>query len=207
MAFTKERYRYFHVLSGVDYPIKSMEEIHRYFETHDGCEFVDIEPDEWTDRTVWQFRYYHPLQELIGRKGSRRYPSFLVEYYLLELQKRLGVDRRKKYKDVEFKRGPNWVSVTDEFVEYMLSREAWIKKALGATKCSDEMVVATLIYNSVFAQRQRPCMRYIDWTRGNPYVFSVDEWNELVNADALFARKVGTGTVAQRELLEKLSQL
>lgn len=32
-------------------------------------------------------------------------------------------------------------------------------------------------------------LRYIDWKRGDPYVFTDDDYQELVVADKLFARK------------------
>lgn len=75
-AYEKRKYQYYHIMSGVDFPIKSMDYIHRFFETNAGYEFVDDEPDEWTEGTVWQFRYYHLLQEMVGRKNSRKFPSF-----------------------------------------------------------------------------------------------------------------------------------
>lgn len=207
MALLRNKYRYFHIMSGVDFPIKPMSYIHRFFEENNGFQFVDIEPDELTDKTVWQFRYYHPLQEIVGRKGSRKYPSFFFEFYMLEVQRKLGVDRRKKNPDIQFKRGPNWVSVTDEFVEYMLSKKDWIRKTFGKTKCSDEMIVPTLVYNSPFAEKQKPCMRYIDWTRGNPYVFTIDEYDEILSSDALFVRKVSLEKETQKILVEKLMKL
>lgn len=33
------------------------------------------------------------------------------------------------------------------------------------------------------------CLRYIDWTRGNPYVWKIEDYNRLINSDYLFARK------------------
>ena len=31
--------------------------------------------------------------------------------------------------------------------------------------------------------------RYIDWKRGNPYTFRKEDFNNLINSKALFARK------------------
>ena len=33
------------------------------------------------------------------------------------------------------------------------------------------------------------CMRYIDWKRGNPYIFRKDDYDQLINSPFLFARK------------------
>lgn len=31
--------------------------------------------------------------------------------------------------------------------------------------------------------------RYIDWKRGKPYVFKKEDFNDLINSEALFTRK------------------
>lgn len=206
-AYDLHKYDYYHIMSGVDFPIKPMENIHRFFEENNGCEFVDDEPDEWTDKTVWQFRYYHPLQELVGRKNSRKYPSFFIEFYLLKIQQLLKIDRRKKHPEIHFKRAPNWVSVTNDFVSYILSQKGQIRKWFRWTKCSDEMFVPTLLFNSKFVEKQRPCMRLIDWTRGLPYTFTINEIDEITKSNCLFVRKVGMGTEPQRQLVERLEKI
>ena len=33
------------------------------------------------------------------------------------------------------------------------------------------------------------CLRYIDWHRGNPYIFQITDFDELCKSDKLFARK------------------
>ena len=45
-------------------------------------------------------------------------------------------------------------------------------------------------------------MRYIDWKRGNPYVFKEDDIPEIVSSDMLFARKFSSDNP---EVLEKLA--
>jgi hypothetical protein len=37
-------------------------------------------------------------------------------------------------------------------------------------------------------------MRYIDWNRGQPYVWRVNDYNKLMNTDFLFARKFDINT-------------
>ena len=33
------------------------------------------------------------------------------------------------------------------------------------------------------------CVRFIDWKRGNPYVFKKGDYNDLMNSKCMFARK------------------
>ena len=41
------------------------------------------------------------------------------------------------------------------------------------------------------------CLRYIDWKRGNPYVFCNEDFEDLVNSPYLFARKFDLNVDAQ----------
>ena len=65
---------------------------------------------------------------------------------------------------------------------------------------SDELVMQTLAVSSLFRDTLAPhafendyrsCCRYIDWKRGNPYVFRATDLEELLHApeECLFARK------------------
>lgn len=206
-AFQENKYRYFHIMSGVDFPIKSMDIIHQYFIQNDGKEFVDLELNEWTKQTIDQIRYYHPLHELIGRCGSRKNLFYLLEYYLLKIQSLFRIDRRKKYPNMRFYKASNWCSITDDFVKYILSKEKWIQKSFGMTKCSDEIFIPTLLFNSIFASRQNTSMRLIDWSRGTPYIFTIDELEEIKNSENLFIRKVGLSNEKQSALVDYLETL
>ena len=33
------------------------------------------------------------------------------------------------------------------------------------------------------------CLRYVDFQRGNPYVFTIDDYDDLISSPYLFARK------------------
>ena len=46
------------------------------------------------------------------------------------------------------------------------------------------------------------CMRYVDWKRGNPYVFRMADYPQLKDSDFLFARKFDLNT--DREICERL---
>lgn len=44
---TKNCYKYYHLLSGIDLPIKSQNYIHDYFEKNKGIEFIGFQKTEW----------------------------------------------------------------------------------------------------------------------------------------------------------------
>ena len=48
------------------------------------------------------------------------------------------------------------------------------------------------------------CMRYIDWKKGNPYSFTINDYDELMNSGCLFARKFDLKTEEQQQIVEKI---
>ena len=83
---------------------------------------------------------------------------------------------------------------------YIISNEKFIKKYFKYSYCSDELFVQTLVYNSKFYNNlylkkdddYMSIMRYIDWNRGEPYIFKSEDFNDLINSKYLFARKFST---------------
>ena len=107
----------------------------------------------------------------------------------------LGINRIKGKK---IQRGSQWFSVTGEFAKYLISQKAFVFKQFKHTFIPDEFFVQTVMINSGFCKRictarsfdndHRAC-RYIDWTRGHPFVFTSGDYDELMNSGCLFARK------------------
>lgn len=65
------------------------------------------------------------------------------------------------------------------------------------------MFVQTMLVNSPFAANlympncnndQMACARLIDWERGNPYVFRMADYDEIMQSPAMFARKFSMQT-------------
>lgn len=195
-AAIKGKYDYYHLLSGVDLPVKSSEYINTFFEANSGKEFIHYCLPEYckTDNVKDRVRYYYFLQDAIGRANGLM--VFLTKV-IRKIQQIIGVNRLRK-SDFELKCGANWFSITHELAEYVLAKESWIKKYCGNGFCVDEVFLQTLVWNSKFKERlympndegdYHSCLRYIDWTRGTPYVFQNEDYDELISSDYLFARK------------------
>ena len=209
---------YYHFLSGVDFPIKPMAYIHEFFENHKGTEFVHFCSDEFNASQKKRFSYYHFLQEKCGRQHNI---YMYIKFGLLLLQKILRVDRTRKFKEYEYKGGSNWVSVTHDFVCYLLGKQDLIKKMFRDSACCDEFFLQTVLYNSPYKEKIYNLssddtavtnLRFIDWERGDkaagsPYTFKADDFHTLLASENLFCRKVGNATDAQTALLEKLEEL
>ena len=100
---------------------------------------------------------------------------------------------------IKFQHGSNWFSITDEFARYVLTQRDWTRKVFRNTFCCDEIFIHTLLVNSKFRDNLyhkefdndmlKGSMRFVDWERGKPYIFTIDDIEILKQSEAMFARK------------------
>ena len=194
-AYSCGPYSYYHLLSGADLPIKTQNEIHDFFavdnkKNYIGIDAVGIEESYALSR----IGRYHLLQDYTGRglQGRNRYVVLIcdiLEKYLLKLQEYLKVNRLKNWNMCVYK-GPNWFSITHSLAKYVVQKEKYIKKNFGNGICADELFLQTIAMNSEYRNSiENNYLRYIDWNRGKPYIFQLDDFEELCKSDKLFARK------------------
>ena len=88
------------------------------------------------------------------------------------------------------------MSITDKAVGLILSKKSIIMKQYRFSSCADEVYKQTIIGNSLLFDYvydknddYKGCMRYIDWTKGNPYIFRSADFEQLMSSDRMFARK------------------
>ena len=128
-------------------------------------------------------------KKAIQQKDIYRIFLLAIQRAFVFIQKVLGVDRRKKNRKISFRIGSEWISITREFLSYVVGKEQWIKETFKDTLCPDEVFMTTLLSNSRFSDKVLENQRYIDWGRGNPYVFREVDYNELLVCEKMFARK------------------
>lgn len=187
----KKEHRYYHLISGVDLPLKSQDEIHAFFSEYEGLEFIDEDSLNIDEKYMERIKYYH----FFVRKSGKR--AEIVRRKICKIQEKLRIDRTKRYSEVNFSKGSQWFSITHELALYVVQKRRWIKKVFSCSSCGDEMFLQTVVRNSNFSNRmcnhvtmpQIPPIRYIDWKRGNPYTFRMEDYQELKSSSALFARK------------------
>ena len=188
-------YDYYHLLSGMDLPIKDQDTIHDFFDRHSGTEFINY----WNFKktTASRFHYYTLFPE-----GAGHFLTNLANNIFKGLQMAVGY---RINRDVDFRFASQWFSITDALARYVLSREEWLERVFRHTNTCDEIFLATLVWNSPFRERlyvKEPVdehivnesnMRFIDWTRGDsirhPWTFRSDDWDLLMSVPHFWARK------------------
>ncbi len=187
-------YDYFHLISGMDLPIKSSDRIQQFFERNRGKEFIGFYKDTEAAQLDRKMQRYHifPRDFRVDESWSNTLKR-IIRAVLLRMQIALGLRRNK---DIDFRKGTQWVSVTRDFVHYLLSCKAVVLKTYHHTYCPDEVYKQTLCWNSLFRHKiyditneGRGSLRVIGWRDGNLYDWTNQDFDEVMQSEGLFARK------------------
>ncbi len=205
-ALGKGHYSYLHLMSGSDMLLTSGKKVHEYFDAQNNIEFVQFESSKLDRSYKKRVSKYHFF--------IRKNPSLFVKILhkaIIILQ--IGVNRCRKT-GIEYQKGANWFSITEDFASYLLQNKKLIKKLFSHTLCGDEMFVQTMLINSPYATNIVPynyCDNYenilycIDWKRGNPYEYRLTDYEALKNSKMFFARKFNWER--DRDIIMKLAAL
>ncbi len=201
-ASVKKEYDYYHLLSGADFPIKTKAQIQTFFDQHKGKEFILFRkktPD--FERRVQEIYFFPTLY--------RKYRLYQMAHKALLF----ALKRRRFLYDIhDFAFGANWFSITHPLAKQIVKEKQNIKKQYTHSYCADEIFVQTLVKNSAFSKNvyggvqnnaYSYVLRKIDWEKGNPYVYQMQDVEALLKEDAcfLFARKF-----EEEQVVEKIYQ-
>ena len=196
-AVHQEQYDYIHLLSGVDFPIKSKKYIFDFFEKHKGTEFVMIDKLNANETAASRCNKHYVFQNKIGRKNKLFYK--VIQQSVLWVETWCGVNRLNAAELSTLRKGPNWFSITGDFAKYVVNHKGWILHIFSHTLCADEVFLQTLLWRSPFKKclyindnLKYTNLRVTDWQRGNPYVWQNEDIEYLISSPYLFARKFDT---------------
>lgn len=197
---TQTPHSYYHLLSGDDLPLKSAGEIYDFFE-HTDKQYVQFCEPELPLR-FYDWVYYSHVSREKFRTGKGLLKPMNAWYRFADktgvlFQKVLGLKKEKKHFP-KLQKGFQWFSITEDFAKYILSLEKEIEEDFEYTYIPDETVIPTVLLNSPFLKDQaapgkynspEQIMRFIDWNRGGPYTFTIEDLDLLKNSGCMFARK------------------
>lgn len=184
-AYENPEIEWFHLISGTDFPLRSIDEINKFFEESKDIDgFMESEPlpDHLTDRV----ELYHLY---VRRPSENGLILNWITRKLLAMQRRLKICR-KHPKGKPFMYGSNWVDLRRRAVEVLLSNSREILRVTKLAACADE------IYKQTFLQGQGLSimddnLRYIDWSarKPSPKSLKVEDFQNIMRSGKLFARK------------------
>lgn len=192
------KYDYYHLITGVDFPLKSQKEILSFFDQHSDLEFISC--TECSEKDLKRVKKFYFFQDLLGEKVTGRIARKITVF----VQKLMHIQRSNSVKSWGI--GSAYFDITDDFARYIVNNKSVIRGKFKFTRCADEMFLQTMFLNSPFAKtkclyksedekhkyiqkKYLDVVRAIDWTRGNPFVYGIEDLDMLLNSKCLFARK------------------
>lgn len=206
-------YQYYHLLSGVDLPIKSQDYIHAFCEVNAGKEFIGYTLTDLTPELIRRTQRWHLFPEHFGRNRSI---YCVVRAACIKMQELLHIRRNR---DIPFKKGSQWVSITENMARYFLTHKDWVYRTFRNTFVPDESVMQTLAWMSPYRENlfniesdSAGCMRCIGWREvPGMQTWQLLDWTStdydiLAASPALFARKFNSRDKAFIEKIVSLSE-
>lgn len=200
-------YSYFHLISGVDMPLHPQNFIHAFFEKHIGKQFIGYSSGDLQAHIARKVQLHHLFPRYF--RSDNTISGFIMKvlrFFWLRLQLTTGFKRNI---DINFKKGTQWVSLTYDFVTYILGQKESALRTYQNTFCADEIVVQTLCWNSSFREsifdvknEAMGSQRMIQWVDNQIIDWSLKDLPNLMASDLLFARKFNSHSI---ELLNRLA--
>lgn len=179
-ALRQGPYHYYHLLSGVDLPLHSQDEIHKRLE-HESGSFLS-----WSDElSVWDQRRLGRYHGIVPTwlPGYRRWNAMLAR-----AQEKAGVDRMKR-RSRTLRKGANWASLDQAGVACLVENRRMIKKITRFSVCADEVYKQTVLLSRGM-KVNRDDLRLVIWEEeDHPEVLTMKHWSRLCHSQKLFARK------------------
>lgn len=211
-------YGYYHLLSGQDFLIKPISDVQYFFEQHAGEEFLAVGSYHLNKESIDCVDKYHLLM-------SNRLATVRLNRLLVSIQKIVGIHRlSSKELKMFFAKGIEWASMTHSFIQCILSERCYIEKLARHSFAVDE-IYKQMIYkkhadqfylhytfdesgnnvNRLMPQYELEVlatMHKVDWNRGNPYIYRIDDYDELIHSKCMFARKFDSNV--DKKIIDKL---
>lgn len=202
-AMQKGHYDFFHIISGVHYPLLPNEELHGIYEAENKSFFQPMFASE--NEIDIRMRRYNLFNKLMM---SYRFDSFgyrlgrLLWNLVLKLQKILNYTRNRNF---EFYKSSQWCTLTRDAVCYLLKKENEIKKRYSFTFCPDEYFALSELMNSPLRNQivLKDNLLKQDWVTTHPKIYLLEDYEELVSSGCLYARKFSSESIRLIECINE----
>lgn len=195
VALADDRNKYFHLITGHDYPIKSKKEFFEFYNTNHSFDFLEYNKlpyDAWPEQGLDRLSRYNLYDLVDGRTG---FNEILIKRFS-KLQRMFGFKRRFHRDFPEQYGGSTYWSMSRLSLEYVfgyMTNNPWYLKHFKYTFCAEEIFFQTILMNS--PRRDSVInnnMRFIVWENRNgnfPANLDCRDYDHICESDALFARK------------------
>ena len=199
-SFQEGKYAYYHLISGTHFPLKSNDDLHKWFDGCDGACVMRQFPVAESEIQKRFGQYHFFLKHLVSKKKFVNKAYHLGWRIMLGIQKRLGIKR-----DASFIRGKasQWCSLSEEAVKMLIQNENVSLKRFRRSFCCDEFFVRSVIEDSGIPIIYDNRICYVEFRRTTPRKFSESDFDKLISSDALFFRKLIDKNIDLAKMIEQ----
>lgn len=190
IAVQKE-YKYYHIITGEDIPVKSAREIYNYFKDNDRI-YISLH-EAITDNLKDRYKYWYPFVN----KDPRARPWQQLNAVSLTLQKFFRVNRKRIGCEEKVYKGYVYGSLPHDAVRYVLDyvdKNPLFMRDLSMCYIMEELFFQTILGNSPYRNRiAKNCLRYSVWEYkydSIPGYLDEEDIRAIDAGDYIFARKV-----------------
>ena len=181
-------YIHYHILSGTHLPLKPVEELMAYYDSHADAEILRFWKRDEGDADFKLRRYHLPMRHFKtpGHACSRALETFCWRA-ALKVQKVFGI---RHYRQVDFRKTDNWLSLTEQGCRFLVEHQADILRKYRWSFCGDEYFAATeLLAAGGFQLLDEPKLLYVEFLGDTPRTFPTEDYTRLQETGCLWARK------------------
>lgn len=187
---SKVNYAYYHLISGVHFPLKAQSEIHEYFNQEKGKSILS--PLPWNESEInKKIGFYHFFASGIKDESKLiRITSNLLWRFFLRIQKNIISRNTNKFSG----KYSNWVSISSKDVIYILNFKDKVLKSFKYTLCPDELFIPYIfkINNIEFIERN---LLFQEFIKASPKILNHSDFETIIESKALFARKFNNESI------------
>ena len=182
-------YDYYHIISGVTLPLKPFSELDAWYAAHAGKNiFFGLCQSTSYQETLKVRRYNFFLRAFTSRSTLQRRVSQFLWKLAIAIQRVLHIEANR---EKAFYKAGNWVSLTDEAVQYILGRKRDILRSYRYSFCGDEFFVPSELMASPLKERILSHEHYLfqKMGRATTTAFPLEEYETMKASGYLFGRK------------------
>ncbi len=189
-AISKGGYSHYFLISGQDFPLKSIGEIVRFLNERKDENFIDC---ALIKRFEKRNDIYFPRM-VIGRRIWQKILKGILVYSTGGWDQTFSIIKRLKPANVQYYFGSQWWCLNDAMVKWIynfLENYPEYIKLFKHSLCPDECFFQTLVMNSPYANNVKPYLHYVKWEKGmsSPKTLTESDYQEIVGSSKLMARK------------------
>lgn len=194
-------FQHYHVLSGLHFPLRPLEEIYLYFEKKVNYSVLQKMVGSQYEFDLKLRRFHFFSRNINLTKKPYQKLANMIWRLCLKAQRVLNIRRNTSY---DYVKSSQWLSLTEEALDHLLAQMNHLLNIYKYTLCADEFFVATALSNSHLKDRVYYEKNYLqqDFNGGtNPKTYNMEDYNDLIQSSCLFARKFGTADLKILDLL------